>query len=258
MFHHLYGRVVYAVDLHGWEPAGLGLVEISQDNPLLDAHRQVLAAEFPRRKFGTELKIAVGGLRADVGTYYTGRDRPQGLAKLAELQRAHKLGLVSGWHLISKTFDHDDHGRDERTAVCVEAWFSRPPRPEVTPQSLMSVQATGSFGDRNLDDLVAAAWRTFQLLVDVAPVASADVVWNNQRDDDLNPDERPMAPFMMFGGSDVTKLGGAKNAAERLEAFDWNTVRGDESNGVVVQLGRRPEDTTGDRLNRIRAQVSTL
>src|SRR5579862_9146652 len=88
----LYAHVVYAGDLHGWEPAGLDLVDCTQDNSMLDAHRRVLAAEFPRRKFETERRITVGGLRANMGTYYTGRDRPAGLAKLADLQEAHKLG----------------------------------------------------------------------------------------------------------------------------------------------------------------------
>jgi hypothetical protein len=60
----LFGNVDYAGDLHGWESAGVALVDFTQDNPLLDAHRAVLASEFPRRKFETELRITVGGLRA--------------------------------------------------------------------------------------------------------------------------------------------------------------------------------------------------
>ena len=96
---HLFAYVDYADAVHGWEPSGLALVDVTQDNAVLDAHREVLTAEFPRRKFETELKITVGGLRADNGSYYVGPDCSVGRFKLAELQEAHKLGLVSGGHM---------------------------------------------------------------------------------------------------------------------------------------------------------------
>jgi hypothetical protein len=257
---HLYGRVAYADELHGWEPAGLALVEYTQDNPMLDAHREVLAAEFPRRKFETELRITVGGLRAHSGTYYTGRERQDGLAKLAELQQARKLGVVNGAHLISKTFDRDDHRRDEGTFVLVEASFTRPQWPAATPEATVSVQAYGPFGDHHLGMLVAAAWETFQHLVDAAPVATADAYWDSQRAELARPasGDPPVGAFMLIDAPVVTALGGATVAGERLEAFDWKPLGGDEQNGVLMQLGRRPEDTTGDRLARIRRQLRTL
>jgi len=65
----LYGHVAYASELHGWEPSGSVLVEFTQGNTMLDAHRQVLASEFPRRKFETEFTTTIGGLRSDAGTY---------------------------------------------------------------------------------------------------------------------------------------------------------------------------------------------
>jgi hypothetical protein len=251
---HLFGHVEYAEDLHAWEPAGLDLVAFTQDNALLDAHRAILAAEFPRRKFETGLAITVGGLRADTGTYYTGSQRPEGFAKLAALQEAHKLGVVNGWHLISKRFDRDDHSRDESTYVNVEACFARPQWPEARSTARVSVQVYGPFGDRHLDLLVGAAWATFRHLVNAAPVRTANASWDSQDDQWLRAgDDWPVAAFMLIEGPVVGALGGGPSAAERLGAFGWEAVRGDERNGVVVQLGRRPEDTSGEHLARIRA-----
>lgn len=220
---------------------------------MLDGHRALIASELPRRKFETELQITVGGLRADSGTYYTGRQRSVGVGKLSELQQAHKLGVVGGSHLISKRFDPTDPSRDEGTYVAVEARFTRPQWPQAMPGASVSLQLTGAFGNEHLDVLVDATWRTFQHLVDIAPVTTARAHWDQRRDDERSdPSGLPVHAFMLIDASNVAALGGAEAAAEHLEAFDWKSVRGDEQNGVVVQLGRRPEDITGDRLTRIR------
>ncbi len=135
-----FAHVVYACDLHAWEPSGLALTDLTQDNPLLDAHRTVLAAEFPRRRFETELRVIVGELRADTGSYWTGPERKDGLAKLAALQDERKLGLAGGCYLITKVFDRDVRNRNEGSFVSVRASFGRPKRPEQTANSSVSVQ----------------------------------------------------------------------------------------------------------------------
>jgi hypothetical protein len=245
----LYARVEYAVKLTGAEPPGLDLVGYTQDNPMLDAHRQVLAAEFPRRKFETNLLLTVGGLRADGGTYYERKERDAGFTELAELQATGKLGVVNSRHWISKVSDFHDPGRDEGSAVSVEV---RPREGCAT----VSMSASGPFGDRHLATLVEAAWRSFQHLVDAAPVATANARWDSQWEQFLRPPgERGVGAFILVDQLTAQALGRGAAAAKRLGAFDWKAVRSDERNGLITQLGRRPEDTTGDRLAEIQADL---
>jgi len=255
----LHALVEYEGELRGWEPAGLALVEYTQGNPTLDAHRAVLEAAFPRRKFETELCITVGGLRADSGSYFIGRDRGHGLSKLATLQETHKLGLVGGQHIITKTFDPDDHRRDEGTSVSIEARFTRPQWPEATPIASVSVHADGPFGAEHLDSLVTAAWQSFRHLVGVAPITKAYADWDSQSGAYHPPTDGPAVhAFMLLDARTVAGLGGSDAAIDRLGVIDWQSMNGDEANGLVVQLSRRPDDWTYDRVKDIRGQLAAL
>lgn len=243
----------YEGELHGWESAGRALIDLTQDNPLLDAQRQILSVEFPRRKFETELQITVGGLRADKGTYYRGPQRADGITKLAALQAAHKLGLVEGAHLISKVFDPVDHSRNEGTYVSAHVSFSRPHWQ--TAASSISTSTTGAFGERHIAALMDAAWQTFIRLVEAASIVDAYGGWSDRTGDwdKPPPGEPPVAPFMVLTPQVVERLGGVSATARALAAFDVHPMRSDPTDGVAIRLGRQPGDMTDDRVAQLRS-----
>jgi len=173
--------VVYVGDVNGWTPQGVSSVDITQDNPLLAAQRRVLAAEFPRRRFATALTITAGGLRSDSGAYWEGRDRPAGIAQLARLQAAHKLGIVGASHQALRTPDESKPFDQVGTWVTIRMSFSR--GPGGSGSSYVGVGALGDVGDRNLDALVDAARETIKMLVEVAPVADVSEHWTEMRGD---------------------------------------------------------------------------
>lgn len=249
----LSARIEYSDRLVGWDPTGLDLISFCQDNPVLRVHRAILAAEFPRRKFETELRITVGGLRATDGTYYNRREHGVGFAKLEELLQRQKLGLFGSWHFISKTVDWDTPGRNESSYVSVALDFTRPPWPEHPATARVYMSTADSFGERHLDQLVTAVWEAFTHLVDAAPVKSAVGVWEGQSTEGHPTiNEIPVGAFMLVEPGAVVRLGGAEAVAGRLGALNWKAVQGSEDNGAVVQLGRRPEDTSSERIDQIR------
>jgi len=248
-----HAHVRYKGELHSWETAGRALIVLTQDNALLDAQREILSVEFPRRKFETELQITVGGLRADQGTYYRGPQRAEGITRLAALQESHKLGLVEGAHLISRVFDPVDHSRDESTYVSAHVSFSRPHWK--TAASSISTSTTGAFGERNNAALMDAAWQTFIRLVEAAPIDGAHGGWGDRTGDwgKPPPGEPPVAPFMVLTPHLVERLGGVSSTARALGAFDVHPMCSDPTYDVAIRLGSQPEDMTDDRVAQLRS-----
>lgn len=245
--------IEYSDAIHGWSPVGLALISYCQDNPILEAHRTILASEFPRRKFETELRITVGGLRAVDGTYYNRREHTAGFAKLEELLDRKKLGLFETWHFISKTVDRENPARGESSYVSVALDFARPQWPERPTTARASIRTDDSFGERHLDTLVVAFWDVFAYLADAAVVKFAVGVWGDQSTEGHPTiNEIPVSAFMLVEPATSTRLGGSEAAAEQLGALSWKPVRGSEANGLAVQLGRRPEDTNSERMAQIR------
>ena len=248
--------VRYAVDIDGWDETSRSLTAYTQSNPLLDAQRQVLADEFPRRKFETELRITVGGHNADSGSYWTGRERVMGVARLEDLRDRHKLGLVGGSHLITKRFDRDNHAADESLYVSLEVRFTHPKLTERRPEASVFVGAQGTFGELHLPTVANAAWTVFERLVDIAPPASAIAHWHGAGSEPDFHHERPVGAFMLLEPRVVERLGGAAAAAAALQAEGWNAVRGDERNGITVRLSRIPEDMPSERIEQVRSVIA--
>lgn len=256
--HMLHASVTYAGEVHAWEPAGAELVALTQDNRLLATQRGILAAEFPRRRFETALSITVGGLRADKGTEYAGRLRPEGLAKLDALLQTRKLGVVKGGHGLGTVSDAGDHSGRESTSVGVWASFTRPHQPEAPCRVSVFVNLAGSLGERHAPALVDAAWHTFRLLVELAPIQAAYAYWDEQLNEYRKPapGEAGVAAFLWLDAARASALGGGPRIAEMTSAFDWGGVGGAAENGVVLQLSRLPEDMDRARLEVLRGALS--
>jgi hypothetical protein len=239
-------EIRYASPIHSWEPLGSTLIEYSQDNPLLDASRQALAIEFPRRQFDTHRQITVGGLKAFKGSYWTGNERHLGLAQLDDLVRAQKLGFVGGAHLMSRKLGQIDGspGSGEFLSSRVTVEFTRPDHPA---GARASIQSVGGGWEPHLGHFVDATWQVFCDLLDAAPVESGVGAWHIRW---LTvPEGRLRIGSLLFLPSPVVaSFGGPEEAIGELGAIDDHPVGGDAAdNGLALRLWRDHGDVSPER-----------
>lgn len=240
-------EIRYTSSIHAWDRLGSALIEYAQDNPLLDASRQSLAIEFPRRKFNTHRTITVGGLRAFKGSYWTGSERHLGLAQIDELLQRQKLGFVGDGHLMSRKLGPIDGspGSGEFLSSGVTVEFTRPDRQAGAQTSFQSV---GSGWEPYLDRFVEATWQVFCDLLDMAPVASGVGCWNAHRHTTIPAGRIAIGNLLYLPPNVLASLGGTDHATRELGAIDSHPVAGDAArNGVAIRLWRNSDEGSPER-----------
>jgi hypothetical protein len=245
--HSFFASIRYSEPIHAWEPPGDTLIEYSQDHPLFDVARAILATEFPRRKFDTHRRITVGGLKAHSGSYWTGAERHLGLAQLDELGGKRRLGFVEGGHVMSRKLGRTDgsDGADDYVSVSVRVEFTRPV--SASPGALLHLGIVGGWGPHT-PNLIDAAWRAFCDLLDMAPVSTGRGYWDGARSVALQDGDFPMGNVLYLPSTVVASFGGPEQAAHQVDAIDVHPVGGEsQANGLAVRLWQRPHDATAAR-----------
>jgi hypothetical protein len=247
---HFSGSIKYSGQIDSWEPLGGTLIDYSQANALLDASREILAVEFPRRKFDTHRQITVGGLKAFTGTYWTGSERYLGIAKLNELASKHKLGFVEGGHLMSRKLGRVEGGAEfaESLSVSVRVEFTRPSQPA---GAWIDQQTRGAGWEAHQPRLIDATWQVFCELLDKAPVERAHGYWNSGRVD-IPDGEIRIGNLIFLPPHVIASFGGPDGASQELGAIDRHVVSGDaDNNGLALRLWRRSDEGAPERMQEV-------